>query len=377
MNSLDRSSLRKILAALSPVLLLGIFLGIRIASRARIADGSPLPIGRAVVPAPAPIRLETLTFPCWGCPDADSWPIQFRTNLDLLAPLGTGTENAARWFGDFAKPNGSRSAEAEAAMNRRVEGRDGLGKILPPDDPLLREAEPWCDQATMRFYPDVFPLRGADTQIPNMLLALSFARSWVARGEASSDPERAMEDFRRAIRLGRLLRQDDVVLIDDLVGLAAIRLGTEGIYDLARRQGNMKLALAASLVLGEHAAQRLRTAEQVTKFDVMRYVSGPDAAHVTLEVPDRKVDEIIGVATKGSDRRFRFEAMLSLNIVRFLGSHVQQAKAAETLTALATSLDPLNASVAEWARDTPPSPDRFENLFSDKTHPMGSFPVAR
>ena len=26
--------------------------------------------------------------PCWSCPQARSWPITFKTDLDLLAPLG-------------------------------------------------------------------------------------------------------------------------------------------------------------------------------------------------------------------------------------------------------------------------------------------------
>lgn len=365
MNPVDRSSRRKIFAALSPVVLLGAFLGIRIASRARIVEGKPLAIGEAVVPPPKPIDLETLSFPCWACSsDSDGWPIRFRTDLDLLAPLGTGTRNAAVWFADFAKPNGPRHAEAEAAMSRRTDGRYGLGKVLPPGDPLLREAEPWCDQASMRFYPDVFPMKGGDTQITNLLLALTFARSWVARGEASSDPETAMGDFRRAIRLGRLLRQEDAILIDDLVGLAAIRLGTEGVYDLARRRGDTKLALAASLVLGEHTAQRLRTAERATKFDLRPYLSGPDPGRAVLSLPDSKLGEIIAVATGDPDRRFRSESIMTLNIVRFLGTAPQQEKAAATLTALARSSDSYTAASAQWARDVSPSRDRLSQLLA-------------
>jgi hypothetical protein len=370
MTSIDRSSLRKVLMAAFALVLFAVLLGLRLGRRIGVMEARPLTIGGAVVPAPAPIQWETLRFPCWACnTEAYSWPIQYKTNLDLIAPLGTGTENAARWFADFAKPNGARAAEGEAAMKRRFEVKD-LGSVFPPDDRLLREAEPWCDQATMRFYPDVFAFKGSDTQIPNLLLALGFAKSWIAEGQSSPDPKQAMEDFRRAIRLGRLLRQDDAVVISDLVGLACIRLGTKGIYDLARRQGDINLALAASLVLGEGAPQRLRTAEQLTQIDVMPYLSGPDPSHVTLALPDRKLDEIVTIATKDPDRRFRFESMMSLNIVRFLGAPAQQERAAETLASLAKSDDPGTAREAEWARDTPPSPDRFEALFSDKVHGM-------
>ena len=58
--------------------------------------------------------------------------------------------------------------------------RGDLGKIVAGDDPLLLEAEPWCDQGTMHFYPDIFPLEGYSTRIPNLLVALTFARSWIA-----------------------------------------------------------------------------------------------------------------------------------------------------------------------------------------------------
>ena len=163
--------------------------------------------------------------------------MRFRTDLDLLAPLGTGTANAAAWFKDFAKPDGSRRADAEAAMARRVQGPGELGEVLPGTDPLLLEAEPWCDQATMRFYPDFFPIKGYATQIPNLMLQLTFAKSWVARGMAASDPAKAMEDFRRAIRLGRLLRQEDATVIQDLVGLACIRDAALGVYELAVKEG--------------------------------------------------------------------------------------------------------------------------------------------
>ena len=167
----------------------------------------------ATVPAPVAFDVSELEVPCWSCPAARDWPLKFQTDLDLLAPLGTGTANAAEWFALFEKNVGPRYAEATAAMERRVERPDWVGKSLPPDDPLLLEAEPWCDQATMDFYPEIFPLDGYATRITNLLLPLNMVRSWVARGLAAENSEAAMADFRRAIRLGRLLRQEDVVVI--------------------------------------------------------------------------------------------------------------------------------------------------------------------
>ena len=154
---------------------------------------------------------------------------------------------------------GPRAADATAAMGRRIEGPEWIGEVLPPDDPLLLEAEPWCDQATMTFYPEIFELDGYATRITNLLLPLNFVRSWVARGVAAETTEAAMTDFRRAIRLGRLLRQEDVVVISDLVGLACIHLATRGVYERALADGDLELALLASVVLGEVAPQRLGT----------------------------------------------------------------------------------------------------------------------
>ncbi|HEX7529451.1 MAG TPA: hypothetical protein VF425_10095, partial [Thermoanaerobaculia bacterium] len=240
----------QILAALAVVVVLAAALGIRWAG---LGSPPPPPVARFDRPAPPahvalPIRIDVPNVPCWSCPDSEKWPIRFRTDLDLLAPLGDGAANAALWFKDFAKPRGARLEEAEAAMKRRVEGPGEFGLVLPPNDPLLKEAEPWADQATMRFYPDVWAAEGASTPIPNLLVAMSFARSWVARAGSNPDAQAAMEDCRRAIRWGRLLRQEDGTIIQDLVGLASIRLGAEQLYALAARRGDQPLMLAAAIV---------------------------------------------------------------------------------------------------------------------------------
>lgn len=308
----------------------------------------------ATVPAPRVVSLEALVVPCWSCSESSQWPVRFRTDLDLLAPLGTGTGNAAVWFKDFTKPDGARYREAVTAMERRIDGPADVGKMLPPDDPLLREAEPWCDQAVMRFYPDFYPLQGFVTKVPNLLLPLAMARSWVARGRAAAQPDQALADFRRAIRLGRLLRQEDNVVISDLVGLACIRLGTEGIYRLAVKQGDSRLALTAAIVLGEAGPQRLMTAQRLTRTDLRPYVTPGAAGMPVLTLPDRKLEEIVEAATSGSDRRFRGEAIVTLNIVRFLGTPAQQDKALTVLGGLAAGSDPGLAANAAWSRDTRP-----------------------
>lgn len=268
MNSLKRSSkMWPVVVAAAVIVVLAGSLGARLIAR----DSSvvvPTAPG-ATVPAPAALGVADLEVPCWTCPNNKDWPLRFQTDLDLLAPLGTGTANAAEWFGLFTKEIGPRAADATDAMSRRIEGPEWVGEVLPPDDPLLLEAEPWCDQGTMTFYPDIYELDGYATRITNLLLPLNFVRSWVARGLDAETTEAAMADFRRAIRLGRLLRQEDVVVISDLVGLACIHIATRGVYERALADGDLELALLASVVLGEVAPQRLGTKQHLTSTDLV------------------------------------------------------------------------------------------------------------
>lgn len=337
-----------ILTALAVVVVLAAALGIRWAVLGRRSPAPPAkpPLARFDKPAPParvplPIRVDVPKVPCWSCPESEEWPIRFRTDLDLLAPLGDGPANAAHWLKDFAKLDGTRAPEAEAAMKRRIAGPGDLGLVLPPDDPLLKEAEPWADQATMRFYPDVWAAEGASTPLPNLLVSLSFAKSWAARAASGPDAPTAIEDCRRAIRWGRLLRQEDATIIQDLIGLASIRMGAEQLYALAARRGDQQLMLAGAIVQGEAAPQRLRTAQATTRLAVN--VEGKNA------VTDKRVDDLIGVAKSSPDRRFRNEAIVMLGFARFMGSSAQCKKAENTLAELKASSDPLTAGNARWA----------------------------
>ena len=357
-----------VLAAAVIVLLAGL-LGARLLA-APGASASAAPAAPAAsVPAPRPCDLSQLELPCWGCLWAEKWPLQFRTDLDMLAPLGTGPGNAATWFAAFRKPDGPRLAEANAALARRVhhapllpmapEGTD----VLPPDDPLLAEAAPWCDQATMRFYPDLLPLRGLRTPIPNLLLALTFARSWIARGSDAPNFDDAMADFRRVIRLGRLLRQEDTILISDLIGLPCIRWGAEAIYDRARKEGRTDLALLAAVVAGEGAPQRWLTAARVTAIELGPYARRAADGTRTLDLPEARFEALKDAATKSPDRRFRLEAAINLHFVALLGPEPMRAKAKELLVELSRSEDPIVAANARWGLDTPLDDEQLKQVF--------------
>lgn len=334
-----------------------------LAARLVALDGSG-EAPKASVPPPAPLQWTELEAPCWSCPSAKEWKIRFQTDLDLLAPLGTGAANAGQWLAPFAKEVGSRAGEASQAVASKTQATpEWVGMVFPPDHPLLLEAEPWVDQAKMAFYPELFALDGYNTRVPNLLFALDLVRSWVARGLAADTSEAAMADFRRAIRLGRLLRQEDVVIINDLVGLACIHLGARGVYERAQADGDLELALLASVVLGEVAPQRLRTMELLTATDLEPCLERSGDQGLALVLDPGKLEAISEAARGAPDRRFRMEAVIGLNIVRSLGSGDEAQQAASVLDELTADPDPKVAEAARWALDHPASAEEILEVF--------------
>ena len=345
-----RSNRILVVSAAASVAVLAVILIFQLAERTAASDRLIPPAG--VVAQPVTVDSpDELEIPCWGCPEAQKWPLRFRTDLDLLAPLGTGTANAAEWFARFRKPDGERYREAEKMMARRVAGPPRLKKVLPPDDPLLLEAEPWADQATMRFYPDVLPYEGVSTALPNLLVPLTFARSWVMRGLQMEDYEGALADCRRAIRLGRLLRQEDLTVIADLIGLACIRAGAEGIYELAMGHGDTDLALIASIVLGEVAPQRLLTSERATRVELKPYASLNANGSLVIVPPDHIIDDAENMARFDPDRRFRCESMTGLAVIRFFAPAEQSERATAIFEDLVADPDETAAMCAKWGLD--------------------------
>jgi len=63
--------------------------------------------------------------------------------------------------------------------------------------------------ATMRFYPDVFAAEGGGDADPEPPPRTDPLEVLVARAPRAPTPPAAIEDCRRAIRWGRLLRQED------------------------------------------------------------------------------------------------------------------------------------------------------------------------
>ncbi|HPR64064.1 MAG TPA: hypothetical protein PK014_07550 [Thermoanaerobaculia bacterium] len=360
-----------VLCAIFVVVALGSLLAARFiggsekTSEPDVYAGLMLPVpspGQPAIPEPRVVDSLSLEIPCWSCQESQGWPVRFQTDLDVLAPLGTGTVNAALWLKEFTKDDGRRYGEMKEMTKRLILRKDHWGKVLPPDDPLLKEAEVWCDQAEMRFYPDIFPMEGLDSRLPNLLFPLTLARSWCARGADSSDDSSALEDFRRAIRIGRLLRQDDLFIINDLVGLACIHLGARGIYERAQKMGDSDLALLASVVLGEVAPQRLMTSDRITILDLSQYLDPDSNKKKMVRMTEGKVDDIIRTAKTSPDRRFRGEAILALHTLAERGSGDARTRARDTLKELTSVSDPLLASYAAQCLKTPITDDMFEDM---------------
>ena len=350
----DRCALPVLAAALSLVVL-ACALAARVVARAasdaatrQVTAIEPL---QRTVPPPRPIVVQELRTPtCWSCEWNEYLPLEFTVDLDHLAPLGTGDANAARWFADFAEPSGPRAAEIEG---RRIEVEidEQTWKVLPVDDALLLEAEPWVDQGRCRFYPDVWEVAGVETSIPNLLFKLTLARSWVARGKLADDPAAAVEDYRRAIRLGRLLRQDDATLIQDLIAIACIRMGTTAIYELARSRGDADTMVPSAVVLADLDAMRNATAQRMTTlrqvYLALRH--GADGAPV-LAANDGVVDGALELVRQAPERRFVLEGLFAVQLIRQLGTPEQRVRAEAMLDELGSRDDALVARRAREVR---------------------------
>lgn len=312
-----------------------------------------VPAPPATVPAPKAIDARQLPEP-FGWPLAISsnrnLSLQFHVDLDLLAPLGTGSGNAAAWLRDFTIPSGARLNDWTKAQRRTVTANI-LGspetRVLPPNDPLLHEAEPWVDQATCSFYPSVFPVKGPETPVANLLMTMTLGRSWIARGLHDGN----VDDLRRTMRLGRLLRQDDVTLIQELIGVALIRMSATAMYEMARAKRDTVETTLASLAIADATAIRLETmnrthvlnAGQLTETGIMAEIFGPSS-----RLREEEVDNLVSMAEQSADRRFRFEAMGQLYVARNTAGGEMKKKAAATLDALEKDRDPIIAANARW-----------------------------
>lgn len=328
----------------------------------------------ATVPKPVAIEVEDLPSPFGWAPSISmSGPValEFHVDLDLLAPLGDGKGNAAKYFHHFTKDIGDRYEEWNEVETTTWEFKGKLNKILPPDHPLLLEAELWVDQATCSFYPEFFEYAGPGTRLPNLLHVLTLGRSWLSRGYSHDDLAKGEQDFRRVVRLGRLMLQDDLIMLQDLIGIALVRIGCDALYDSARQRGDATETTLAALAIYDATAIRLETKRRIDLYtEYMSNLKKVDPIigkpTVELTMQDEDFEVLLRAAENEPDRALRIEAMLPLWIIKFYGAEAQKEKAATLLSKLENNDDPIVAAAAKWHGSTEATYEMFTEMYSIK-----------
>ena len=311
------------------------------------AASVPLPRRLTLTDVPAPARWTVLAW-------SNQLPrLDFSIDLDYFAPLGNGPANAAIWFRDFARTGGIRATEVGDADLVLLPFLGMEQRVYPPDHRLLLEAEPWVDQATCRFYPDVWKADGPDMPVANLLFAVNLAKSWTARGAQETDPGRAREDYRRAIRLGRLFMQEDFVEIQHLVGWACVSYGLRGLNDLARRENDGAMVAATTLALGDYSAMRTIAAQWATELRLDTAAHRSWWGGWTLSIDDALVDRAVAHAQHNPLRCLRAEAIRLLVVIAHDGTRTQKEKATAVLSELAHGRDQCLADMARWFQARP------------------------
>lgn len=271
--------------------------------------------------------------------------MEFSINLDRLAPLGDGEGNLAEWLHDFDF-GGARSTESGGVAQGDLFGRPT--SVWDEQNPLLIEAEAWVDQATCLFYPEIYKIQGWSTSVPNLRMLLTLARSWVARGLSNHDATEGRADMRRAIRLGRLLRQDSFTIIQEMVGLSTIRRGAEGLYELARREGDATEMVLAGQVMADVDGIRALMQEKLSDiFDLEGALRGGSLAR-WLKDSEAGLGRIAKTALADGLRPLRAEAVMALGFALRVGGRAQRETSRTVLLQVVEQRDPVLAASAAW-----------------------------
>jgi len=188
----------------------------------------------------------------------------------------------------------------------------------------------------------------------------------VARGQNVADDGLALEDYRRSIRLGRLLLQDDVIYIQNLIGIHLVRTGAEAIYRFARERGDGATAAFAALVLQDCAVLRLegyRRFRDIAIFSdfVARLDTENEGDQIELRLPDDRLAVLVKIATEDPNRPFRIESTTPLWITSHIGTAQQRELAGKTLGGLVDDPDDLVATAAAELRARTFDPQDIES----------------
>lgn len=307
------------------------------------ALAAPLPPAR--VPPPASFDLGAHELPVavrtdvmWRAKELDA------KLLDALAPLGTGGANAAAWWSEFV-PGRSRASELAAARDREVESlvAGEMLRRLPWSDPLVQEALTTADQARLSFVQEGLTLQ----RLPVSLL-YSIADSWLVHGLEEPDPARANDSFRRVVRLGRLLLQDDGDPIQPLMGMSFVEHGLEGLYERARREGDRRTQFLATLALLDRERVYGWETSRLQQIALPGHVNLADPA-ARLAVSDETMGRLEGAFEHSTVRRWRLQSITAAQVAVVRGDAEAAARATSLLRRAAEDTDPLVAEAARRA----------------------------
>ena len=311
---------------------------------------APLPPGRVPPPAAYDVGAHEL-------PIAPTTDVMWRAKqlddylFDAIAPLGDGPANAAEWWRDFSELDGKRAKELDALrlreVRREVAGSSRL--YFAWDDPFVQEARATADQARLSFFPGVWPHPDfwRKSEFPGLIM-ITTSTSWMVHGLESPDPRVAREDFRRMIRLGRLMLQDDASVLQHGIGMRILRDGLEALYDRARRDGDRPEQMLVALAILDRV--------QVAEWERGRFGQIELPGHVDLSDPSARLsisedvmDTIEAAYSHSTARRWKLDALRALQVAMARGDAASASRAATLLRSAAESGDPMVASVARRA----------------------------
>ena len=143
---------------------------------------------------------------------------------------------------------------------------------------------------------------------------------------------------------------------DEVHGLALWRTGSAHDARLGKVRNPLayirRMTHSATLVLTDKDAMRLQTAQRFTVFEPGVQVEGVDSGELSLRINDEELDSIVRLTGELAERRFRFEGLIALLLVKHLGSPGQQETATAALVELAKDPDETFCGLAASYRDT-------------------------
>ena len=97
------------------------------------------------------------------------------------------------------------------------------------------------------------------------------------------------------------------------------------------------------------------TSNRMDKVSISSCIGKGLLGGMKLVVTDERVEDIAGFAAGTSDRRFLFEALGSMNLIRFRGTSAQRAIVDKAFDKLLASKDPITLAMARQSYEKVPT----------------------